>query len=70
MPTKYKPSSVSKSRLKRAPTQHYYMHMLDNTQLWNEFFTTNNKRYKHKMRNELYSRGFRHEDFVQRSADR
>lgn len=72
MPVKYKPSNFVKSAKARArgKTTHYYMHQLDNTQLWKEFFSTNNKRYKHKMRNELWQRGFRHEDFVQREAER
>jgi hypothetical protein len=46
------------------------MHQLDNTQLWKEFFSTSNKKFKQKMRNELYMRGYRLEDFVQREAER
>ena len=72
MPVKYKPSNFVKStkaRL-RGKTKHFYMHQLDNTQLWKEFFSTSNKKFKQKMRNELYMRGYRLEDFVQREAER
>lgn len=54
----------------RSKTTHYYMHQLDNTQLWKEFFSTNNKRYKRKMRNELWQRGFRQEDFIEQESGR
>ena len=72
MPVKYKPSNFVKSAKARtrSKTTHYYMHQLDNTQLWKEFFSTNSKKYKQKMRNELYMRGFRLDDFVQREAER
>lgn len=72
MPVKYKPSNFVKSAKARLrnKTTHYYMHTLDNTQLWDEFFSTNNKRYKRKMRNELCQRGFVHADFVEREAAR
>lgn len=72
MPVKYKPSNFVKSakaRL-RGKTKHFYMHQLDNTQLWKEFFSTSNKKFKQKMRNELYMRGYRLEDFVRREAER
>jgi hypothetical protein len=69
MPVKYKPSNFVKSRIAktRGKTKHFYMHQLDNTQLWKEFFSTSIKR---KMRNELYMRGYRLEDFTQRQAER
>lgn len=72
MPVKYKPSNFVKSAKaqQRSKTQHYYMHTLDNTQLWKEFFSTNNKRYKRKMRNELCMRGFVPTDFVERENAR
>lgn len=72
MPVKYKPSNFVKSRIARTKgkTKHFYMHQLDNTQLWKEFFSTSNKKFKQKMRNELYMRGYRLEDFVQREAER
>lgn len=70
MPVKYKPSNFVKSAKAKGKTTHYYMHQLDNTQLWKEFFSTSNKKYKQKMRNELYMRGFRLDDFVQREAER
>ena len=72
MPVKYKPSNFVKSRIarRRGKTKHFYMHTLDNTQLWKEFFSTSNKKLKQKMRNELYMRGFRLNDFVQREAER
>ena len=72
MPTKYKPSNFVKSAKgrTRSKTTHYYMHQLDNTQLWKEFFSTNNKRYKRKMRNELCQRGFRQEDFIEQESGR
>jgi len=66
MPIKYKRSNVSKSRKAKTPTKHYYMHQLDNTQLWAEFDACREPKYQNKMRNELYKRGFRHEDFVAR----
>jgi len=72
MPVKYKPSNFVKSakaRL-RSKTTHYYMHTLDNTQLWNEFFGTSNKKFKQKMRNELAMRGFTHDEILQRTAER
>lgn len=69
MPIKYKRSNVAKSRLKKTKTQHFYMHQLDNTQLWKEFDSCNEKKYKSKMRTELYKRGFRLEDFVQRASE-
>ena len=46
------------------------MHTLDNTQLWKEFFSTNNKRYKRKMRNELCMRGFSQEAIAERESSR
>jgi hypothetical protein len=72
MPVKYKPSNFVKSRIAktRGKTKHFYMHQLDNTQLWKEFFSTSNKKIKRKMRNELYMRGYRLEDFTQRQAER
>jgi hypothetical protein len=72
MPVKYKPSNFVKSTKaqQRSKTTHYYMHQLDNTQLWKEFFSTSNKKFKRKMRNELYMRGYRLEDFTQRQAER
>ena len=72
MPVKYKPSQVYKSAIARSRNtdKHYYMPTLDNTQLWNEFFSTNNKKYKRKMRNELCQRGFVHADFLEREANR
>ena len=72
MPVKYKPSNFVKSAKAkmRSKTTHYYMHQLDNTQLWKEFFSTSNKKFKQKMRNELYMRGYRLDDFVQREAER
>ena len=64
MPMKYKRSNWSKSRLKTfGTTQHFYMHQLDNAQLWKEFDSCNEKKYKNKMRTELYKRGFKLEDF-------
>ena len=72
MPVKYKASQVYKSALQRArnTNKHYYMHQLDNTQLWNEFFSTSNKKQKRKMRNELCQRGFVQQDFVERADER
>jgi SOS response regulatory protein OraA/RecX len=46
------------------------MHQLDNTQLWNEFFSTSNKKSKRKMRNELAMRGFSQEAIAEREAAR
>lgn len=66
MPMKYKRSNWSKSRLKKGTTQHFYMHQLDNAQLWKEFDSCNEKKYKSKMRTELYKRGFKLEDFAER----
>lgn len=66
MPIKYKRSNVAKSRLKKTNTQHFYMHQLDNAQLWKEFDSCNEKKYKNKMRTELYKRGFKLEDFAER----
>lgn len=68
MPVKYKRSNVSKSRKARTPTQHFYMHQLDNTQLWSEFDACRELKTKAKMRNELYKRGYRIEDFREREA--
>ena len=72
MPVKYKASNFVKSlkSQQRSKTQHYYMHTLDNTQLWKEFFSTNNKRYKRKMRNELCMRGFSQEAIAERESSR
>lgn len=72
MPVKYKASQVYKSALQRArnTNKHYYMHQLDNTQLWNEFFSTSNKKQKRKMRNELAMRGFSQEAIAEREASR
>jgi len=72
MPVKYKPSNFVKSAKaqQRSKTQHYYMHQLDNTQLWNEFFSTRNKKFKRKMRNELAMRGFSQEAIAEREAAR
>ena len=72
MPVKYKPSNFVKSRIAktRGKTKHFYMHQLDNAQLWKEFFSTSNKKLKQKMRNELSMRGFSHEDLLQREAER
>lgn len=68
MPVKYKASQVYKSALQRARNtdKHYYMHQLDNTQLWSEYEGCRTPKLKQKMRNELYKRGFRREDFVAR----
>ena len=72
MPVKYKASNFVKSRIAktRGKTKHYYMHQLDNSQLWNEFFGTSNKKNQRKMRNELAMRGFSHKDILQREAER
>ena len=72
MPVKYKASQVYKSAIARSRNtdKHYYMHQLDNSQLWNEFFGTSNKKNQRKMRNELAMRGFSHEDILQREAER
>ena len=72
MPVKYKPSNFVKSvkAQQRSKTQHYYMHQLDNTQLWKEFFSTNNKKFKRKMRNELAMRGFSQEAIAEREVAR
>ena len=72
MPVKYKQSQVYKSVVARSRNtdKHYYMHQLDNTQLWNEFFSTSNKRQKRKMRNELAMRGFSQEAIAERESNR
>lgn len=68
MPVKYKKSTISKSKKSRTVTKHYYMHQLDNPQLWSEYEGCREPKQKRKMRNELYSRGFRREDFLAREA--
>lgn len=72
MPVKYKPSNFVKSAKaqQRSKTQHYYMYQLDNNQLWEEFFSTRNKKSKRKMRNELAMRGFSQEAIAEREASR
>ena len=72
MPVKYKASQVYKSAIARSRNtdKHYYMHQLDNTQLWNEFFSTSNKKFKRKMRNELAMRCFSQEAIAEREAAR
>ena len=69
MPVKYRASTVNKSPRNKTPNKHYYMHQLDNKQLWAEFFGTSNKKNKHKMRNELQKRGFTHQDILERTAN-
>ena len=70
MPVKYKPSNFVKSRIARTrgKTKHFYMHQLDNAQLWKEFFSTSNKKLKQKMHNELAMRGFSREAIVERES--
>ena len=70
MPVKYKASNIVKSPKQKVKTKHYYMHTLDNTQLWNEFFGTSNKKNQRKMRNELAMRGFTHDEILQKTAER
>lgn len=70
MPVKYKASNIVKSPKQKGKTKHYYMHTLDNTQLWNEFFGTSNKKNQRKMRNELAMRGFTHDEILQKTAER
>jgi len=70
MPVKYKASNIVKSPKQRMKSTHYYMHTLDNKQLWQEFFGTSNKKNQRKMRNELAMRGFTHQDILERTAER